>query len=49
MVLGGVGRNGEGGDALDEVCGGWEVGGFGELGEEGGGDGREVGGRLPEF
>lgn len=48
-MFGGVGRNGEGSDTENEICGGWEGGGFGELGEEGSGDGGEVGGRLPEF
>lgn len=48
MVFGGVGRDGEGGDTGDKVCEGGKVGGFGELGEDGGRDGGEVGGGLPE-
>ena len=51
MVMGGIGRDGQFGDAGDQVVvGGWRcrIRGVVELVEEGVGDGGEMGGRLPE-
>ena len=51
MVMGGIGRDGQFGDAGDQVVvGGWRcrIRGVVELVEEGVGDGGEMGGGLPE-